>query len=138
MAVIDLKKTASKSELLWFGLLLGLFLSLIGGLAWFRWDAPQTATWIWYVAGGITAIYYIVPPIRKPLFFGWMYAAYPIGYVISHVILASIYYVVLTPIGLLMRALGHDPLQKQLKPQAATHWIRREPIEDSSRYFNQY
>ena len=138
MAVIDLKTEASKSELQWFGLLFGLFFGLIGGLAWWRWEAQNVAYGIWSVAGVITVLYYLIPPMRKPLFFGWMYAAYPIGWVISHVILLTIYYVVLTPIGLFMRALGHDPLQKKLKPKADTHWIRREPTKDPGRYFHQY
>ena len=138
MALVELKKEATDSELRWFGLLFAGFFGLIGAMTWWRFDAPHTAQYIWVVAGGVAGLYYLIPPLRRPIFFGWMYAAYPIGFVVSHVILAGIYYLVMTPIGLLMRLLGHDPLQLRLKPDAETHWIKRTPSQDPQRYFNQY
>lgn len=47
---------------------------------------------------------------------------------IAHpVVLAIIYFAVVTPTGLVLRALGKDPLRLRRDPDAATYWIRRDP-----------
>jgi hypothetical protein len=62
----------------------------------------------------------------------------PIGWVISHVILAVIYYLVLTPIGLLLRAAGRDLLARRRDPTAESYWIDRGAKPEVERYFRQY
>lgn len=72
------------------------------------------------------------------LYRGWMFAALPIGWVISHVILGAVYYLVITPIGLILRAVGNDPMQRRIDRAAATYWIPHTQQTDSSRYFRQF
>ena len=38
------------------------------------------------------------PDWARPLYVGWLYAVFPIGWTISHLILAVIYFLILTPI----------------------------------------
>jgi hypothetical protein len=72
------------------------------------------------------------------MYIGWMYLAFPIGWTVSHVLLAVTYYLVLTPIGLIMRAVGRDPMRRRLDPEAKSYWIEHRPDRDPSRYFRQY
>ena len=67
-----------------------------------------------------------------------MYVTFPIGLVLSHVIIAFIYYVVLTPAGLLLRLFKGDLLARAYDPSATTYWIKRTPQTDTSRYFRQF
>jgi hypothetical protein len=67
-----------------------------------------------------------------------MYAAFPIGWLVSHALLAIIYYLVITPIGLVMRGLGKDPIQKRFDPTRKSYWVKREATRDRSRYFRQF
>jgi hypothetical protein len=67
-----------------------------------------------------------------------MYAAYPIGWVVSHVLLALIYFGVLTPIGRIMAVCGYDPMERRFDRAASSYWIEREPNRDASRYFRQF
>jgi hypothetical protein len=46
---------------------------------------------------------------------------------VSPVATGVLFYGVFTPIGLLMRALGKDPLRLARDPAAATYWISRDP-----------
>jgi len=65
------------------------------------------------------------------------YAAYPVGFAVSHLVLAAVYYLAITPVGLTMRLLRHDPLARTFDRRARTYWIARgrsRPIED---YFKQ-
>jgi hypothetical protein len=66
------------------------------------------------------------------------YAAFPIGFVVSHVILAIVYYLILTPIGLLVRAIGRDPMERRFDRDAESYWVVRQPIDDPGRYFRQF
>ena len=83
-------------------------------------------------------MYYAIRPFRRPIYLGWMYAVFPIGWVISHTVLALTYYLVLTPIGLLMRGLGRDPMERRFDRDGETYWTPHEPSEDPARYFRQF
>ena len=54
-----------------------------------------------------------------------MYAAYPIGWVVGHVMIGVVFFTVVTPIGLLMRALGRDPLQRKFDASRTSYWEKR-------------
>jgi len=50
----------------------------------------------------------------------------------------SVYYGVLTPIALLLRLRGHDPMRRRFDPDAKTYWQPHKPPTDRSRYFKRY
>jgi hypothetical protein len=81
---------------------------------------------------------WIAPPLGRRLYVGWMYAAAPVGWTISHVVLALVYYLVLTPVGLLVRLFGRDPMQRSLDTKAASYWIERKAQPEPARYFRQF
>ena len=77
---------------------------------------------------GVGQLLLFLAGIRQPtrwLFAILMLVAYPIGFVLSHVLIALIYYVVITPIALVFRAMGRDVLGKKLDPSAKTYWRDR-------------
>ena len=76
--------------------------------------------------------------MRRWIYLGWLYAAFPIGWTLSHILLAAGYYLVLTPMGLLARWLREDPLERKLDRDAATYWTERRPPRDVRRYFRQF
>ncbi len=138
MAVIEINRNPSRRELIVFGLLLFVFAGLLGGLFYFKLDAPTAARTIWLVLGAIVVLFFLVPPVRRPIYLGWIYASYPIGYVVSHVVLALIYYLVFAPIGLLLRALGKDPLSRAFDRSARSYWVEHDPHKDPRRYLRQF
>ena len=138
MAVIEINRDPSPRSLLWFGVLLALFGGLVGAVLWWRFDLHQAARIVWIVAVGLAVVYYAVPPLRRPLYLGWIYAFFPLGWVLSHALLGAIYYLVLTPIGLVMRLFGRDSLRRRRDPDAETYWIEYGPPKDPKRYFRQF
>ena len=138
MSLIELKKDPTEKDLAWFGVVMLAFFGIVGTFAW-RWSGTHIAVYaIWSAAILLVTVYYAVPRLRRPLFVGWMYASYPIGWVVSHVLLALIYYGVLTPTGLLLRVLGRDSMNRQFDRAAKSYWIERERRGDVSRYFRQF
>ena len=122
----------------WFGLLFLAFFGIVGALARFRFDAPEAARWIWVAAAGVTAVYYAVPPVRRYVYIGWMCAAYPIGWTVSHVLLAIVFYGVITPIGLALRTFGGDPMRRRFEPGSESYWTPHAGGKDVRRYFRQF
>ena len=77
----------------------------------------------WAIAGIISIAGLVFPPLIRPIFVGLILLTYPIGWVVSHVLLGLIFYGVVTPIGLLLRATGHDSLNLN-PPQGPSMWKR--------------
>ena len=76
--------------------------------------------------------------IAKPVFQGLMLVAFPIGLVVSTVLIAAIFYVVITPIGLVFRVIGRDVMGKRLDPSKATYWHERGAPRPATSYFKLY
>lgn len=137
MAVIEMNKNPSRRELLVFGLVMLAFAGVVGAIFHWRLHAPDTARGIWITGGALTVIHYAIPPLRRLLYLGWMYATFPIGFVLSHVILGIVYYGVFTPIGVIMRLVGYDPLTLRSRPGSKSYWVEHDPHQNVERYFRQ-
>ena len=138
MAVIDLRLDPTPRELRWFGPLLALFAAVVGGIARWQFDAPSVSVVLWSAGGLLAAVYVLVPPSRLLIYRGWIYATFPIGWVVSHLVLAAVYYLVVTPIGLAMRLVRRDPLRRRFEREAKTYWVARRRQTDTNRYFRQF
>lgn len=138
MAILEIQKDPSPRTLAFFGALLAVFFALIAGVVTWRTGWGTAPKVLLGVGLGLAALYYAVPPVRKPLYLGWTYAAWPIGTTISLVLLAGIYFGVVTPIGILRRTLGRDPMQRGFDRGAATYWQPHAGRPDRERYFKPY
>jgi hypothetical protein len=90
----------------------------------------------WIVAGAISIAGLIFPPIIRPVFVGLILLTYPIGWVVSHLLLGAIFYGVVTPIGISLRLTGHDPLQVKA-PLGNSLWKSSVGKTDPARYLRQ-
>jgi hypothetical protein len=81
---------------------------------------------------------WLVPAFMRLVFVGMSYVAWPIGFVVSHLVLAAVYYLVLTPVGLVMRLLGYDPMRRGFDREAASYWVERPAAAEPRRYFRQF
>ncbi len=138
MALFEIRKEPARWELACFGALFAAFFGIIGLIAHFRFDAPRFAIGAWAVGGLVCAVYYALPRSRRAIYRAWICLVSPIGWALSLVILAIVYFVVVTPIGLFMRLIGHDPLSRRRSREATTYWSERPPAAKSERYFHQY
>ncbi len=96
----------------------GLFPLLDGG-------APRL--WPFAFAGAVLAIALVKPELLTPCNKGWFRFGLLLHRIVSPVVMALLFYAVMTPTGLIMRALGKDPLRLRFDPNAESYWIHREP-----------
>ena len=138
MALIDIKWKPTTRELRVFAVLWLVFFGLLGGWMLSRGSSLTWVGSVWAVAltGGVLGL--LLPELLRPVYLLWMGLAFPIGWLVSHLILGLVYFGLLTPIGLLMRLAGHDPLRLKPDRGKATYWRERSTETDTSRYFRQF
>ena len=118
----------------------GWWLAFLGGLALFHglWSGRTTLATILAVAAlgpGIAGL--VKPASIQWLFKLAMAIATPIGWVISHVLLAVIFYVVITPVALVFKMMRRDALARRLETRPKSQWVEREQVTDPRRYWHQ-
>lgn len=80
----------------------------------------------------------IAPRANRPLFVGLSVAAFPLGFVLSHVILAVLFFLLIAPMAFVMRALGRDVLARRSNERQSTYWVKARPARPVRDYFRQY
>ncbi len=65
-------------------------------------------------------------------------ATLPIGFVVSFILLAAFYFLLLTPLALFFRLIGRDPLHRKFDSAANSYWVNRRPPRGLDRYFQQF
>ncbi len=137
MMELNPERRPSQAELRWFGAVPLVFFGLVGALLHWRFDLPGAARVVWASGLAMSALVFLVPPLRLPIYLAWMRATAPLGWLVSHVVLAGIFYLVLTPIALCMRAFRRDPLKLRRDRAAESHWCEHDPAAEPERYFRQ-
>ena len=139
MALIQLNTNPSDRELRQFsGIWLPLFLMLLGSIVWNRVGAGWGIA-LFTVAALVAAVGQWWPRAVRPLFVGWMCAAYPLGWLISHLLLAGLFYLVVTPVGFIARRRSETDFApfSRLR-QDRSHWHDLPSDDKIERYFRQF
>ena len=100
--------------------------------------AEAVACGLWALAALAGFLAAAAPAGLRPLYVAMSAVSLPIGWLVSHAVLAIVYYGILTPIGLVMRLAGRDPLRRKFDPQARSYWVDRPAARDVKRYFRQF
>jgi hypothetical protein len=125
-----IKKEFDKKEIRKFAITMSIALCVLGGLLIWR---NSIIGFIFSVAGAAFLVLGLsVPQILYPVYRGWMFLARILGFVMTHLILTLVYYLLLMSIGLLMRAFKKIPLELKLEPNSSTYWRSRSKAESSA------
>ncbi len=76
--------------------------------------------------------------LTKMIYLGMILVTLPIGWVVSFILLAIFYYLLLAPLGLIFRLMGRDPLCRKFDPKAKSYWLSRQPPKGPEQYFHQF
>jgi hypothetical protein len=78
------------------------------------------------------------PRLVRPIYVAWMVLAFPIGWTVSLVILAVIFYGIFTPVALIFRLIGRDVLSRAARPDRDTYWTPKPAPASVRSYFDQF
>ena len=81
---------------------------------------------------------YLKPDLLLPVNKAWMTLGYLLGYIVSPIVIGSIFFVIFTPISIFLKIIGRDEL-KLLNKNSDSYWRKRQLNKDSQTSFkNQF
>lgn len=138
MIIEEIKKINSgKKDLQKFGLTIGIFFGLLGGLFW--WRSVEYYPFLFTLSAVFLLCGLLFPVLLKPVQKVWMSIAILMGWIMTRIILTFLFYLMVTPLGLLARLFGKDFLKLQFDSNRDSYWEHKTEIKkDKSSYENQY
>jgi hypothetical protein len=117
-----------------------LWIVFFGGLAVWEGVArghPAAGAALGLLAVTVGPVGWLRPQWVRAVYVGWMVLAFPIGWVVSRVVLAGLFYFLFAPLGLAFRLAGRDPLQRRRRA-VETYWTEKPAVTEARRYFQQF
>jgi MFS family permease len=130
-----------------FGVIALVGFSFLAAIAWWELfifafglgEARTIVAGTFAVLAGLSALFSLVAPrANLPIYLGLTILSYPIGFVLSYVIMGFLFFVMITPVGLIFRLTGYDPLQRRFEPEATTYWADPRPRRGKESFFRQF
>jgi hypothetical protein len=116
-----------------FGCTVGSILMVIGATKAFVAAAVPPIACLIFVAGAVLLLLGIVAPFRlSTLNRLWLKVGAAIAKVVNPIILVLLFFLVVTPMAVVMRIVGKRPLRLAADRSADTYWIEREPPADGA------
>ena len=126
-----------KKDLRSFGVTFGIIFLIIAGFLYYK-EKDSFQLFI-YLAGSFSCLGIILPIMLKPFYMVWMIFAVILGWFMTRVIISLLYYIIITPIGLLLRIIGKDLLDLKEKKNKKSYWnIRNSEDEQNQNYEKQF
>ncbi len=127
----------SKKEIRKFGIIALIFFGSLCGLG--IWTGKPIPT---YLFGSLSILglgFILIPARLRPVYNAWMKIAHVIGRIITTLVLALAYYLVITPSALIKRLFGGRPLPLKPDKEAKSYWVTRtEPAQPKERFLKRY
>ena len=108
-----------------FGLVAGLLLIAVS--VWPLLSRGRMRMPVLGAAAAMLSIAGLAPFLLHPLNRAWTMLGVLLARIVNPVVMAALFYLVFTPVGLLLRLLRKDSLRLRVDPRAASYWIERQP-----------
>ncbi len=108
-----------------FGLIIGVAFLLLG--AFNAWHGGHAAVYLLVAGALILGLALVRPHLLAPLNWLWAQFGMLLQRLVSPVVISALFFVVITPVGLLMRACGQRPLALGFDKSAQSYWVKRMP-----------
>jgi hypothetical protein len=139
VAFLEVNWQPDRKALRQFGVAMLVGFGIIGAVAYAVADVDQPVTPLVLWGFGLVAGLLGLSGTRAalPIYWFWMALAFVVGGVMGRVLIAAVFYLVITPYGLLLRAIGRDRLQLR-RPGSDTYWHPIKPPVESPDYERQF
>ncbi len=120
-----------------FGLVTGGIIAILFGL-FFPWLLEiSIPRWPWVIAALLSVWGLIAPMSLSPVYRSWMKFGLLLSRITTPVILGTVYYLLIFPMGFVMRRFGRDPMTRNLDDKVASYRVasRKAPKSNMERPF---
>lgn len=111
----------------------GVFAAI--GFAWLYWLGHPIAGKVFIGLGAFLAVTLPIPGLGERVYLTVLRGAAIMGFIIARVALTAVFYVVVTPMGLLLRLSGKDPLDLKFKQSAPPAWREHSGKTEPRQYY---
>jgi hypothetical protein len=103
------------------------------------WEGRNGALW-WVIAASVFCIIALfAAPVLGPFNRVWRWLSLQLSRIVNPIIMGVVFFVVLTPIAIVMRCAGRDPLRLRFDPAKTSYWLdRSSPGERQSSMTDQF
>ena len=108
-----------------FGIVFAVVFSVIG--LWPLLDGEPLRAWAMVLVVGFLAAGFFAPKLLRPLNRVWFLFGMALHKVVNPLVMGFLFFLTVTPMALILRALGKDPLHRKFDPGAESYWIERRP-----------
>jgi hypothetical protein len=129
-------QTQEKRRLRSFGIIMAVVLSLIASVL--LWNDRPVCMYLFVISSLFLISGIAFPRLLKPIEFVWMKLAFILGYIMTRIILTIVFYLAVTPVGLLRQLFSKDPLDMKIDKDAASYWKPVDPKGPKSRPYKPY
>jgi hypothetical protein len=139
MSLVEINWQPNRKELRNFGviaLIASVMISLL--LCWLRGLGIQWIIIICSIGFIIFLSSIISAGLTRIIYVGLILITLPIGWMVSFILLAIFYFLILMPIGLVFRVMGRDLLCRKFDSTADSYWLPRRSPDGNERYFHQF
>jgi hypothetical protein len=116
-------------------MLVGFF--VLGALSAWRARGVSTGSVVLWSIGMSLAVAAFVPKLGRIAYLAVYLPTSIIGYVVSNVMLTLMFFLVITPLGIVMKLMGKDVLQ-QRRPERTTQWTSVKETKNEDSYYRQF
>ena len=145
--MIEINLRPDSRTLRQFGLIAFFGFGFLAAIAWYELlifafglgEARETVATVFAGLAAVTLLFSaIYPKANLPIYIGLTLISFPIGFVLSYVIMGFLFYVLISPLGLFFKLTGRDAMNRSFDPSAATYWTDPRPRRGKESYFRQF
>jgi hypothetical protein len=125
-------------ELRRFAIAMLIGFTILGLLSAWRGKGIGTPSIVLWSLGVVLAVAAFIPGLGRMAYLAVYLPTSIIGYVVSNVLLALMFLVVITPLGLILKLMGKDLLQQQRRPKERTGWMPIKSTKTEDSYYRQF
>ena len=116
-------KELNAKELREFGIVTGAIVAGLFGLFLPWLFGAKLPLWPWVITAILVVWALVAPASLRPVYRGWMRVGLLIGSVMTPLVLRTVFFVLILPVGLVMRALRYDPMARDLDDESPSYRV---------------
>jgi hypothetical protein len=130
MSELDSKTEVEMGTARSFGIVFAVVFLIVAAFP--LWGGNPPRWWAVGIAGLFVAVALLRPVLLNPLNRLWFRFGLLLNKVVSPIVMGILFFLTVTPTGLIMRVVKGDLLKQKIDPQATSYWIEIDPAQEEA------
>lgn len=109
-----------------FGIVFTVVFAILGSLPLLHGEI-RFHYWLLGISAGFLVVTFTYPKLLAPLNLVWFKFGMLLAKIMNPLIMGLLFFIVVTPMALMLKLFGKDPMRRKLDPKASSYWVVRDP-----------